>query len=273
MFKVTYIFFFLFSISKLFAQNNSIDTIKVSQKVPFFLLNDTSILQSKIQVSRGDRKFDINKFIYNNTQNKPAVHISSSGIFYYNSLAISLFLEDKNKMYNKGFEFLKRDDYKKCMEINNIVYNFSLNCNKPKTISKVRVGHIMNKGWNCSDSINYDSPIFRIAEFSKDISDGEFRFGSSKLMMTYDNKQFNIYEGSNYKFYGMPIIVKQSIDYYLNNNTNNYFDIMPDRIYSNLTNMIFKNIKSQKSEGTNNTYSLEINEVFNKSSKIEIKRN
>jgi hypothetical protein len=272
MFKIFLVYFFLFSLFDLCAQSCTIDTNKIKQKIPFSLLSDTSILQGKIKVTKGDSNFDINNFLRNSTHNKPAVHISSSGVYYYNSLAVSLMFRDKKKMFNKGLEFLNREDYKSCFKINNVEYNsFNLNCYNPKIISEVPLGQIIDNGENNKDnSIDFNSLIFRIAEFSNDSYNEEYRFGSTKLMMIDDNKRFTSYEGMGYSFNGIPVIVKQTFDYFLFNNKHSYFDIMPVQIYTDLKNFIFESVKNSKITGINNSYSFQINGEFNQNQKIDI---
>jgi hypothetical protein len=238
------IFFLIFFYN---SQTSNIDIDKVRGNIPFRLLNDLTNLDNDMKISFDN---NVQKFNDNSSKNAAAVHIAENKVYYFNSYAITLLSQRKNRLKSIGLEFLDDADYSN-IEINIDKYKFRLNSSPNSRVPKV-----INCPSNFGSIIYHNDPpiistnqySFRTPEFGKEqcLDQEANSFGS--LIYATDKQSLTLKKESSYGecYNGYPIIVKETFEHYIKNTNHNYFDIMPNSIQNSLLEQLLNSLKNQK---------------------------
>jgi hypothetical protein len=230
------------------AQNSTIDIEKIENNLSFSILRDTITLGKQLFITYGNTRLDIEEFLENSLNNKPAVHISNENNFYYNSYAVTLLSRFENKMRMNGFEFLsKKDLTQNSFIINNQILNPSPFSVKKTIVTTSDLGSIFN---DAEKKINKEELYFRIPEFNSEKCIESFNVFSSNVIYANFSKSSlselrNVDASKQRCTDGYAILVKETFDHYLNQDNLNYFQIMPDVIALEFRNQIWELMKNQ----------------------------
>jgi hypothetical protein len=251
---ITNIFsFFCFGI---IAQNNTVDIEKIENNLTYSILRDTTTLGNQLFVTYGNARSNIEEFLENSLNNKPSVHITNENIYYYNSYAVTLLDRFEDKMRINGFEFLSKKDFlNNSYIINNQLLNPSPFNTKKTIVTKSDIGSIFN---DAEKKINKDELYFRIPVFNSEKCIESFNVYSSNVIYADFSKSsltelINDDASKQRCTDGYAVLVKETINHYLNQDNLNYFKIMPDNVSIEFCSQIWTLMKNQSFPGRINS--------------------
>jgi hypothetical protein len=236
-----------------FTQNETtIDEEKVKSNLKFCMLQDTTTLGDRLKIVYGDNYAAIQQYTEDAIANYPT---------YYNSLAMTLFSQNINRLEKSGYVVLKESNFDECFQL----HGKSFNCSGSGTSHNLidippSAGHL-----EIYDKIVPNELSFRIPKTNSELCiDGLDIYSTDLISVNNSSNTFELESGVGKCLNGYPILVKENMNA-LFNKSSDYFELMSDnfqislyeKIVYILSKQVTKNIDQVQTIRVSGDYSID----------------